>query len=73
MSAHDSDSSADGKLEKCDGALPTFQQAGDSARGDGRHAEAEGHKSEQQQVSLQPHFSCRKKVELESEGERSLL
>lgn len=43
---------ADGQLEECNRAVPTFQQAGVFAWGDGRHAEAEGHQPQQQQVSL---------------------
>jgi len=42
----------DGQLEECNCSVSTFQQAGVFARGDGRHAEAQGHQSEQQQVSL---------------------
>lgn len=44
----------DGQLEERHRAVPAFQQAGVAAGGDGRHAEAEGHQSEQQQVSGAP-------------------
>lgn len=42
----------DGQLEERNRAVPTFQQIGVFARRDGRHAEAQGHQSQQQQVSL---------------------
>lgn len=41
-----------GQLEECNCAVSTFQQAGVFAWGDGWHAEAQGHQSQQQQVSL---------------------
>lgn len=41
----------DGQLEECHCAVPALQQAGVSARGDGRHDQAQGHQSQRQQVS----------------------
>lgn len=46
----------DGLFEERHRALPALQQAGVSAGGDGRHAEAQGHQSQRQQVrSPVPH------------------
>lgn len=47
LSAHHSD----GQLEECHRVVPALQQAGVSARGDGRHDQAQGHQSQRQQVS----------------------
>lgn len=47
----------DGQLEERDRAVPPLQQAGVFARGDGGHAEAQGHQSQQQQVSPHGRFS----------------
>ncbi len=40
----------DGQSEERHRSLPALEQAGDSAGGDGRHAETQGHQSQRQQV-----------------------
>lgn len=40
----------DGQFEERHRPLPALKQAGDSAGGDGRHAETQGHQSQRQQV-----------------------
>lgn len=40
----------DGQFEERHRSLPALKQAGDSAGGDGRHAETQGHQFQRQQV-----------------------
>lgn len=48
----------DGQFEERHRSLPALKQAGDSAGGDGRHAETQGHQSQRQQVRASvPHYT----------------